>query len=87
MHLQIGDDLKTGQNNQLVHLNPQDKALSLFTRFKIWLVHHCQSEEDHLNIKIITDLLLYNTCTLLNMIEICFTDNNKLKIHPERGNL
>ena len=28
-------------------------------------------------------LLLYNACTLLSM-EICVTDNNKLKIHPKK---
>ena len=82
MHLQIGDDLKTVHNSQLVYLNRQDMALTLLTRFKIWLVHNCQMEEDHLNIKIVTALLLYNNCTLLNMIEICVTNNNKLKIHP-----
>ena len=76
MHLQIGDDLRTVHNNaQLVYLNCQD-------RFKIWLVHNCQTEEDHLNIDTVTALLLYNACTLLKMMEICVTNNNKLKIHP-----
>ena len=26
---------------------------------------NCQTEEDHLNIEIITDMLLYNACTLI----------------------
>ena len=82
MPLQIGDNLRTVQNAQLVYSNRQDIALTLLTRFKIWLVHNCQTEEDHLNIKIVTALLLYNACTLLNMMEICVTNNNKLKIHP-----
>ena len=82
MHLQIGKDLRAVHNDQLVYSNCQDIALTLLTRFKIWLVHNCQTEEDHLNIKIVTALLLYNACTLLNMMEICVTNNNKLKIHP-----
>ena len=82
MHLQIGDDLRTVHNAQLVYSNRQDIALTLLTGFKIWLAHNCQTEEDHLNIKIVTALLLYNACTLLNMMEICVTNNNKLKIHP-----
>ena len=82
MHLQIGDDLRTVHNAQLVYSNRQDIALTLLRGFKIWLVHNCQTEEDHLNIKIVTALLLYNACTLLNMMEICVTNNNKLKIQP-----
>ena len=31
--------------------------------------------------KIVTAQLLYNACTLLNLTEICATNNNKLKIH------
>ena len=65
MHLQIGDDLRTVHNAQLDYL---------LTGFKIWLVHNCQTEEDHQNIKIVTALLLYNACTLLNMMEICVMD-------------
>ena len=56
MHLHIGDNLRTIYNDQLDYLNRQDIALSLFTGFKLWLVHNCQIEEDHLNIKIVTDL-------------------------------
>ena len=82
MHLQFGDDLRTIHNDQLVNLNRQDIAMTLLSGFNIWLVHNCQTEEDHLNIKIVTALLLYNACTLLNMMEICVTNNNKLKIHP-----
>ena len=82
MHLQIGDNRRTVHNDQLVYLNPQDIALTLLTGFKIWLVHSCKMEEDQLNIKIVTALLLYNACTLLNMMEICVMNNNKLKIHP-----
>ena len=37
-------------------------------------------EKDHLKIKIVAAILLYNACKLLNMMEICVTDNNKLKI-------
>ena len=50
MHLQIGDDddLRTVHNAQLVYSNCQDIALTLLTGFKIWLVHNCQTEEDHL---------------------------------------
>ena len=84
MHLQIGDDLRTIYNNQLVYLNHQDIALTLFTGFQKWLAHNCQTGEDHLNTKIVTALLLYNTYTLLNMMEICFMNNNKLNIHPRR---
>ena len=84
MHLLIGDDLRTVHNAQLVNLNRHDIALALLTGFKIWLAHNCQMEEDHLNIKIITALLLYNACTLLNTMEICVTNNNKHKIHPRR---
>ena len=47
-----------------------------------WLVHSCQREEDHLNIKTVTALLLYYACTLLKMMKICVTDNNKPKIQP-----
>ena len=64
MHLQIGDNLWTAHNNQLVYSNSQDIiGLTHFTRFKIWLVHNCQMEEDHLNIKIVTALLLFNAFT------------------------
>ena len=59
MHLQIGYDLRTVHNAQLVYSNSQDIALTLLNGFKIWLVHNCQTEEDHLNIKIVTALLLY----------------------------
>ena len=82
VHFQIGDDLRTVHNAQLVYWNRQDIALTLFTGFKIWLVHNCQTEEGHLNIKIVTALLLYNACALLYMKEICVTNNFKLKIHP-----
>ena len=82
MHLQIGDNLRTVHNAQLVYSNRQDIALTLLTRFKIWLVHNFQTEEDQLNIQIVTALLLYNACTLPNMMKICVMDNNKLKIHP-----
>ena len=82
MHLQIGDDLRTVHNAQLVYSNHQDIPLTLLNGFKIWLVHNFQTEEDHINIKIVTALLLDNACTLLNMMEIYVTDNNKLKIHP-----
>ena len=47
---------------------------------KIWLVHNCETEEDNLNMKIVIALLFtYNACTLINMMEICVTNNNKLK--------
>ena len=78
MHLQIGDDLKTIQNDQRVCLNPGDIALTFITRFKISLVYNCQTEEDHLNIKIVTALFFQNACTLINVMEICVTNNNKL---------
>ena len=39
-------------------------------------------EIDHLNINIFTGLLLNNVCTLLNIMEICVTNNDKLNIHP-----
>ena len=77
----IGDDLRTIYA-QLVYSNRQDIALTLLTGFKVWLAHNCQTEEDHINIKIVTALLLYNAYTLHNMMEICVTNNNKLKIHP-----
>ena len=81
--MQIADDQRTCHNAQLVYLNYQDIALTLLTRFKIWLVHNCQLEEDHLIIKICTALLLYNACMLLNIIGIlCVANNNKLKNHP-----
>ena len=67
MHLQIVDHLRIVHNDQLVYSNCQDIAL---TKFKIWAVHNCQMEEDHFKITIVTTPLLYNTCTLLNMIEI-----------------
>ena len=51
MHLQIGDNLRTIHTAQLVYSNCQDIALTLLTGLKIWLVHNCQTEEDHLNIK------------------------------------
>jgi hypothetical protein len=53
MYLQIGDDLWTVHNAQLVYLNHQDIALTLLIGFKIWLAHNCQTEEDHLNIKLL----------------------------------
>ena len=73
-----GDDLRTVHNDQLVYLNHQDIALTLVTQFKIWLI---QTKEKDLSIKIVTALLLYNSCTLLNMMEICVTNNNTLTIH------
>ena len=82
MHLQIGDNLRTDHNEQMVYFNCQDLAMILVNIFKIWLVHNFQTEEDHLNIKIVTALLLYNACTLLKMMEIGVRNNNKLKIHP-----
>ena len=69
MHLQIGGNLRTVHNDQLVYSNRQDIQSTLFTGFKIWLVHNCNTGEDHLNIKISTALLLYNACTLLNMMK------------------
>ena len=50
MNLQIGEDQRTVYNDQLVYLKCQDITLTLLTRFKIWLVDNCQTEEDHLNI-------------------------------------
>ena len=44
MHLQIGDNLRAVHNDQPVYSNCQDIALTLLTRFKIWLVHNCQME-------------------------------------------
>ena len=82
MLLQIGDDLRTVNNDQLVHFNHQDKAVTLFRGFKIWLVHNCKTEEDHLNVKIVTAVLTYNACPLLNMVEICVRNKNKLKNYP-----
>ena len=41
----------------------------------------CQMEEDHLYIKMVTALLLYNAYILLNMMEIHVTNNNELKVH------
>ena len=67
--MQIGDDQRTVHNHHLVYSNCQDIALTLFTRFKIWQVHNSETEEDHLNIKIVTALLLCNTCTLLNVMK------------------
>ena len=80
-HLQIGDDLRTALNDQLVYSNRQDIPLTLVTGFKIWLVYNCQTEEDHQNIKIVTALLLYNACTLINIMEICVMNKNNFKIH------
>ena len=82
--LQIGNDLRTIHNDQLVYLNFQDIALTLLTKFKVWLVHNCQVKEDHLNIKIVTALLFYIACTLLDKMDICVMNNNKLKIHPRK---
>ena len=44
--------------------------------------HNSPTAEDHLNIKTVTALLLYNARTLLKLMEICVTNNNKIKIHP-----
>ena len=44
VHMQIGDDLRTVHNAQLVYSNCQDIALTLLTGVKIWLVHNCQTE-------------------------------------------
>ena len=66
----------------MVYSNPQHIALTLLTGFKIWLVLNCQTKEGHLNIKIFIALLLYNACTLINMMQISVTNNKKLKIHP-----
>ena len=82
MHFQIGDDLKTAKNDQLFIKNCQDIALTIFTEFKIWLIHNCQTEEDQLNFKITTALSLFNAFKILSMMEICVTNNNRLKIHP-----
>ena len=76
MHWQIRDNLRTAYNDQLVYLHCQDIALTLFPRFKIWLVHNCQAEEEHLRIEIVTALLFYNACTLINMTKICVMNNN-----------
>ena len=75
MHLQIGDDLRTFNNAQLVYSNCEDIAPTLLTGFKIWLVHNCQAEGEQLNIKSITAPLLYNVCTLLYMMELYVTKN------------
>ena len=82
MDLQIGDNLSTVHDDQLVYSNRQVTALTTLTGFKIWLVHNCQMEEHNINIKIVTALLVYNACTLLNMMKICVKNNTKLKIHP-----
>ena len=39
-------------------------------------------EENYLNIKIVKALSLYNACTILNIMEMCLTNNIKLKIYP-----
>ena len=83
MHLQIGEDLRTVYNDQLIYSNRQDIALTLLTIFKIWLVHKCQTEEDHLSIKTVTALLFYNACTFIKMLKICVTNSNKLKSNPK----
>ena len=62
-YLQIRDNLKTIHNDQLVYLYRQDIALILLSRFKIWLVHFCQTEEDTENI--VPVLLFYDACILL----------------------
>ena len=64
MYLQTEGDLKTVHNDQLVYLNYQVIALILFIGFKIWMVQNCETGEYHLNIKIVTPLILYNACTL-----------------------
>ena len=56
-------------------------TLTPLTGFKIRLVHNCQMEEDHLNVSIVTALLLYNAFTLLDIMEICVTDHKQLKIY------
>ena len=76
-------NLKTVHYGQLVYPNHQDVVLTLFSGFKIWLVN-CQMEKDDLNIKIVTATLLYNVCTLIDMMGICVTNNNKPMIHPKR---
>ena len=82
MQWQIGDDLMTVHNDQLVYSNCQDFTLTLFSRFKIWLIHNWQTEENHIIIKTVTALLLHNAGILLKMMEICVTNKNKLNIHP-----
>ena len=81
MILQIGDNLRTVHNAQLLYLNCQDIALTLLIGFEIWLVLTVNGGRP-LNIKIVTAMLLYNACKLLNMMKICVTNNHKLKIHP-----
>ena len=81
IYSQIGDNLWTIHNDQLVFSNRKDIVLTHLARFNIWLVQNCQTEEDHLSIKIVTGLLLYNASELLNMNEICLMSKNKLKIH------
>ena len=49
------------------------------------MAHNCQTEEDHLNVKIVITLFLYNACTLLNAKDIFVTNNYKFKIHPTGG--
>ena len=67
----------------MVYSNFKNIALTLFTGIKIWMVHNCQMEEDHLYIKIVTALLLNNACKSLNLMEVCVRNNNKLKIHSK----
>ena len=33
-------------------------ALTLLNGFEIWLVHNCETEEDHLNIRIVTAVIV-----------------------------
>ena len=53
MHLQIGDDLRTVHNDQVVSSSRPDIAVTLLIGFKILLVHNCQTEEDRLKLKLL----------------------------------
>ena len=77
----------TVHNTQLVYSNRQDIALTLLAEFKIWLVRNCQTEADHLNIKIATALLLYNACTLIKRWKYVSHTIINLRFIPGDGNL
>ena len=70
MHLQIWRQSTYVHNALLLYLNSRGSWYPTSLTVKIWLVHYCQTEEDHLFIKIVTALLLYNAYTILNMMEM-----------------
>ena len=67
---------------QLVHSNHQDIHYGSSNQMILLVGSGLKTEKDHLNIEIVTALLICNASTPLNYWEMFNLIINKLKVHP-----